>query len=144
SSREERSQILARIASTILERSDELAMAEVQDAGGTIRKANLADVPATAQTFQYYSDLLLQTPDEDVFTEDVPVTSKNVIRREPLGVCACITPFNFPMAAASWKIAPAIAAGNCIVVKPSPYTPVTTLLLGQICRQAGASAGVVN
>jgi aldehyde dehydrogenase (NAD+) len=143
-SREARSQVLARIASLILERSDQLASAEVQDAGGTIRKANMADVPATAQTFQYYADLLLQTPDEDVFTDDVPVPSKNRVLREPIGVCACITPFNFPMAAASWKIAPAIAAGNSIVVKPSPYTPVTTLLLAQICHEAGVPAGVVN
>src|SRR3954452_15770945 len=70
-SREERSAVLAKIASTILERSDELALAEVKDAGGTIRKANMADVPATAQTFQYYADLLMQTPDEEVFTEEV-------------------------------------------------------------------------
>jgi aldehyde dehydrogenase (NAD+) len=142
--REERAQVLARIAAAILERSDELALAEVQDSGGTIRKANLADVPATAQTFQYYADLLGQTPDEDVFTEEVPVPSRNLVKREPIGVCACITPFNFPMAAASWKIAPAIAAGNSIVVKPSPYTPVTTLQLAQICQQAGVPAGVVN
>jgi aldehyde dehydrogenase (NAD+) len=142
--REERARILGVIAAAILERSDELAQAEVQDSGGTIRKANLADVPATAQTFQYYADLLLQTPDEEVFTEEVPVPSRNIVRREPVGVCACITPFNFPMAAASWKIAPAIAAGNSIVVKPSPYTPVTTLLLGEICAKAGVPAGVVN
>jgi aldehyde dehydrogenase (NAD+) len=86
----------------------------------------------------------LQTTDEEIFTEEVPVLSKNVVRREPLGVCACITPFNFPMAAASWKIAPAIAAGNSIIVKPSPYTPVTTLLLAEICQKAGVPAGVVN
>jgi aldehyde dehydrogenase (NAD+) len=142
--REERAQILARIAAAILQRSDELGLAEVQDSGGTIRKANLADIPATAQTFQYYADLLSQTPDEEVFTEEVPVPSRNIVRREPVGVCACITPFNFPMAAASWKIAPAIAAGNSIVVKPSPYTPVTTLLLAEICHQAGVPGGVVN
>jgi aldehyde dehydrogenase (NAD+) len=143
-SREERAQVLAKIASLILERGDEFAQAEVSDAGGTIRKANLADIPATAQTFQYYADLLGQTPDEDVFSEESPVPSTNIVRREPIGVCACITPFNFPMAAASWKIAPAIAAGNSIVLKPSPYTPVTTLMLAELCHQAGVPAGVVN
>jgi aldehyde dehydrogenase (NAD+) len=143
-SREARGQVLAQIAAAILERSDELALAEVTDAGGTMRKANLADVPATAQTFQYYADLLAGGADEEVFSEEVPVPSRNIVRREPIGVCACLTPFNFPMAAASWKIAPAIAAGNSIVLKPSPYTPVTTLLLGEICRDAGAPPGVVN
>jgi aldehyde dehydrogenase (NAD+) len=143
-SNQERAAVLSRIAAAITERSDELALAEVSDAGGTMRKANLADVPATAQTFQYYADLIAAGSDEEAFEEDVPVHSKNIIRKEPIGVCACITPFNFPMAAASWKIAPAIAAGNSIVVKPSPYTPVTTLLLAEICAQAGVPAGVVN
>jgi aldehyde dehydrogenase (NAD+) len=142
--REERAQILSRISAAVMERGEELALAEVQDAGGTIRKANLADIPATAQTFQYYADLLMQTPDEEAFTEDVPVPSRNLVVREPLGVVACITPFNFPLAAASWKVAPAIAAGNTIVLKPSPYTPVTTLLLAEICAQAGVPPGVVN
>jgi aldehyde dehydrogenase (NAD+) len=140
----ERAAVLARAASLITERGDELAQLEVSDAGGTIRKANIADIPATAQTFQYYADLLTQTADEETFDEAIPVPSQNIIRKEPIGVCACITPFNFPMAAASWKIAPAIAAGNSIVLKPSPYTPVTTLVLGEICKQAGVPDGVVN
>jgi aldehyde dehydrogenase (NAD+) len=143
-SREERAAALGRIAAIIMDRADELARLEVLDAGGTIKKANIADVPATAQTFQYYSDLLSGHADEEVFEEQVPAPSRNRVRREPLGVCACITPFNFPMAAASWKIAPAIAAGNSIVMKPSPYTPVTTLLLAEICKQAGVPDGVVN
>ncbi|HZS41212.1 MAG TPA: aldehyde dehydrogenase family protein [Polyangia bacterium] len=142
--RAERAAALSRIAAIILERAEELARFEVLDAGGTMRKANLADVPATAQTFQYYADLLSGSSDEEVFDEQVPVPSRNIVRREPIGVCACITPFNFPMAAASWKIAPAIAAGNSIVLKPSPHTPVTTLLLAEICHQAGVPAGVVN
>jgi aldehyde dehydrogenase (NAD+) len=142
--REARAEVLARIAALILERSDELALAEVTDGGGTLRKANMADIPATAQTFQYYADLLLSTPDEEEHSEDVPVASRNLVRREPIGVCACITPFNFPLAAASWKIAPALAAGNSVVIKPSPYTPVTTLLLGELCHQAGVPAGVLN
>jgi aldehyde dehydrogenase (NAD+) len=140
----ERAEVLGKIAALILERVDQLAEYEVSDGGGTIRKANLADIPATAQTFQYYAELLASTPEEEVFDEQVPVPSKNIVRREPLGVCVGITPFNFPLAAASWKIAPAIAAGNSIVIKPSPYTPVTTLVLAEICHQAGVPAGVVN
>jgi aldehyde dehydrogenase (NAD+) len=142
--RAERAAIIGRIATLITERGDELAQYEVADAGGTIRKANLADIPATAQTFQYYADLIASTSDEEEFEEASPVPSRNVVRKEPLGVCACITPFNFPMAAASWKIAPAIAAGNSIVLKPSPYTPVTALVMAEICSQAGVPDGVVN
>jgi aldehyde dehydrogenase (NAD+) len=140
----ERAEVLAKIAALILERGEELVDLEISDGGGTLRKANLADIPATAQTFQYYADLLAATPEEEIFDEEVPVKSKNVVRREPIGVCACITPFNFPLAAASWKIAPAIAAGNSVVLKPSPYTSVSTLVLGEICHQAGVPAGVVN
>jgi aldehyde dehydrogenase (NAD+) len=142
--RAERAEILSRIAATVLERAGELTLAEVQDAGGTMRKANIADIPATAQTFQYYADLLGTTADEEAFDEQVPVPSRNIVRHEPVGVAACITPFNFPLAAASWKIAPAIAAGNSIIIKPSPHTPVTTLMLAEICHAAGVPAGVVN
>jgi aldehyde dehydrogenase (NAD+) len=140
----ERGAILGKVAALILDRAEELALAEVTDSGGTLRKANVADIPATAQTFQYYGDLIAETPEEDVFEENVPVNSRNIVKREPLGVCACITPFNFPMAAAAWKIAPAIAAGNSIVVKPSPYTPVTTLMIAALCSEAGVPPGVVN
>jgi aldehyde dehydrogenase (NAD+) len=140
----ERAEVLAKISALIMERGEELVELEVADGGGTLRKANLADIPATAQTFQYYADLLTTTPEEESFVEEVPVKSQNVVRREPIGVCACITPFNFPLAAAAWKIAPAIAAGNSIVLKPSPYTPVTTLVLAALCHEAGVPAGVVN
>jgi aldehyde dehydrogenase (NAD+) len=140
----ERAAVLSQITTLIFDRAEELALAEVSDAGGTIRKANLADVPATAQTFLHYSELLAGEKDEEEFEESTPVPSRNIVRREPIGVCACITPFNFPLAAAAWKIAPAIAAGNSVVLKPSPHTPVTTLLLAEICQQAGVPAGVVN
>jgi aldehyde dehydrogenase (NAD+) len=140
----ERAEVLSKVGALILERSDQLADYEVSDAGGTMRKANIADIPATAQTFQYYADLLGSLPEEELFDEQVPVPSQNVVRREPIGVCVGITPFNFPIAAASWKIAPAIAAGNSLIIKPSPYTPVTTLVLGEICHEAGVPPGVIN
>jgi aldehyde dehydrogenase (NAD+) len=143
-SRAERAEVIGRIAQILFDRAEELALAEVQDGGGTIRKAQMADIPATGQTFMYYAELLAGLTDEEELSETTPVPSRNLIRKEPIGVCACITPFNFPMAAASWKIAPAIAAGNSIVLKPSPYTPVTTLLLAEICHQAGVPDGVVN
>src|SRR5262245_45959080 len=80
----ERGAVLGRIAQLVLERADELAALEVTDAGGTIRKANMADIPATAQTFQYYADLLSSLPEEEVFDETVPVPSRNRVRREPI------------------------------------------------------------
>jgi aldehyde dehydrogenase (NAD+) len=142
--REERAAVLERIAAGIFESQADLAAAEVQDGGGTIRKANTADVPATAQTFMHFAALLRSSPEEEEHEEFVPVPSKNILRREPMGVCACIVPFNFPLAAASWKVAPALAAGNTIVLKPSPYTPVTALMLADICTKAGVPPGVLN
>jgi aldehyde dehydrogenase (NAD+) len=140
----ERAQVLADVAAAIFDRADELAQAEVRDGGGTMRKATLADVPAAGQTFLHFAELLGSLDEEEAFTETTPVNSRNVVRREPLGVCAAITPFNFPLVGAAWKIAPAIAAGNSVVIKPSPHTPVTTLLLAEICHKAGVPAGVVN
>jgi aldehyde dehydrogenase (NAD+) len=142
--REERSAIVGAVGARILERADELALAEVQDSGGTMRKANTADVPMASQTFAYFADVLAQSPEEEELEECIPVPSHNIIRREPYGVCGCIVPFNFPLCAAAWKIAPAIAAGNTVVLKPSPHTPVTALLLAEICHEAGVPAGVVN
>ena len=74
----------------------------------------------------------------------MPVPSRNIIRREPAGVIAAIIPFNFPFAAASWKVAPALAAGCTLVLKPSPYTPATATMMAQICHEAGVPAGVFN
>jgi acyl-CoA reductase-like NAD-dependent aldehyde dehydrogenase len=142
--REERSAILMAAGMRILERMDELAQTEVFDAGGTMRKAQLADVPTAAQTFMHYAELLAATPEEEEHSSEVPAPSRNIIRSEPLGVCACIVPFNFPMCAASWKIAPALAAGNTVVLKPSPYTPATALLLAEICHEVGVPDGVLN
>jgi aldehyde dehydrogenase (NAD+) len=143
-SNEEKAAILEGIAGGVFARQDELAAAEVADSGGTLRKANTADIPATAQTFTHYAELLRNAKDEEEFEESIPVPSRNIVRREPVGVVGAIIPWNFPMAAASWKIAPAIAAGNSLVLKPSPYTPVTALLLAEICSQAGVPDGVVN
>jgi len=142
--REERAAILNIIAAAIFDRTEELALAESLDGGATLSKSTTADVPTAGQAFLYYAELLAGAADEERFTEETPVKSTNVVRREPYGVCACITPFNFPLVVAAWKLAPALAAGNAVVLKPSPYTPVTTLLLAELCHQAGVPPGVVN
>ncbi len=143
-SREERGAILQAVGAAIFDKQDELSLAEVQDGGGTIRKAGMADIPATAQSFFYFGQLIASTSEEEAFDESTPVTSRNLVRKEPIGVCAGITPWNFPIMTAAWKIAPALAAGNTIVVKPATNTPVTALLLAEICTQAGVPDGVVN
>jgi len=142
--KEERAEVLNRVASAIFERQDELAAAEVQDGGGTIRKAMSADVAGCAQTFMQYAGVLLGDEEETVYEEQIPVPSRNIVRKEPIGVCVGIIPWNFPLIMASWKIAPAIAAGNTVVIKPATNTPVTALMLGEICKQAGVPDGVVN
>ncbi len=142
----ERGEVLKKVAAAIMERQDELAAAEVQDGGGTMRKAIFADVPGTAATFQLYGEMLT-APDfsvETEATETSPVPSRNIVRREPIGVCAGIIPWNFPLIMASWKIAPALAAGNTVVIKPASVTPTSALMLGEICTQAGVPAGCVN
>ena len=142
--REARAEVLERLAELMQDRQDELVFAEVADGGGTFRKACTADIPASAETFQYYAELLRETPEEEVKGYNIPVNSRNIIRREPLGVVACIVPFNFPLAGASWKVAPALAAGNSVILKPSPYTPVTATMFAELAHEAGVPAGVFN
>jgi aldehyde dehydrogenase (NAD+) len=140
----ERGAILSRVGDLLVERQDEIVMAEVQDAGGTFRKGNIADIPASMQTFQYFGELIANAELSRTEEEFVPVMSRNVVKHEPIGVVAAIVPWNFPLAAASWKIAPALAAGCTMVLKPSPYTPASALLLAEICTAAGVPAGVLN
>jgi aldehyde dehydrogenase (NAD+) len=145
---EERGAILQNVAAALFERQDEVAAAEVQDGGGTLRKAMSMDVPGAAQTFMHYGQYISGEEYKGMLLEEydemIPIPSKNLVVREPIGVCAGITPWNFPLIMASWKVAPALAAGNCVVLKPASVTPVTSLMLGEICTKAGVPAGVVN
>lgn len=143
-SRAERGELLIKVSLLVQERMDDLVMAEVQDSGGTFRKGYTADITATADTFRYYGELIAELEPDRVEEADYPVPSRNLICREPFGVVGAIVPFNFPLASASWKVAPALAAGCAMVLKPSPYTPVTALMLGEICAEAGVPAGVLN
>lgn len=142
--REQRADLLDAVATQIYEIQDDLVDAEIADNGSTLRKAGTADIPTCAGAFQYYAQHLRETSDEEAFVEEIPVPSRNLVVQEPFGVVGGIVPWNFPCAAAGWKIAPALAAGNTIVLKPSPYTPVTALLVAEACRDAGIPPGVVN
>ncbi|MCB9532934.1 MAG: aldehyde dehydrogenase [Myxococcales bacterium] len=140
----ERAAVLNRLADLFVEHQDELVDLEVADAGGTFRKGHTADIPAAMQTFQYFAEIAAATPTELAFEEEVPVPSRNLICREPIGVVGAIVPFNFPFAAASWKVAPALAAGCTIVLKPSPFTPSTAVKMAELATLAGVPDGVFN
>jgi aldehyde dehydrogenase (NAD+) len=138
-----RSDFLLKIAAKIQERAKEIAEIEARDSGAVIRKA-LADVSLGAHTFRFYAKLADRSPFEPVPSEGSLYISSNFVLREPVGVCGQIIPWNFPFLMAVWKIAPAIAMGNTVVLKPSSETPLSALKLAQIIDEAGIPPGVVN
>lgn len=141
--REERSGLLKRISDAINRKSHELELLEVDDSGSTIRKAK-EDVYLSARAMNYYAKLASVDPQENIEGLSKPGFSKNLLLREPIGVVAAITPWNFPLKMAVWKLGPALAAGNTIVLKPSEVTPVTAMELAVIIHEAGFPPGVVN
>jgi acyl-CoA reductase-like NAD-dependent aldehyde dehydrogenase len=108
---------------------------------GKIIVESRGDVNASANCFEYYGNLATQ-----IWGEQIPMNGPllDYTLREPVGVCAQIVPWNFPLLMAAWKVAPAIAAGNTVVLKPASVTPITAIILGEICREAGIPDGVVN
>lgn len=141
---QERAAVLRRIADGIRERQQVLAELEVRDNGKPLPEA-LWDIEDTAGCFDFYADLaegLDEEREQPVFLSDARFSS--VARKEPVGVAGAIIPWNFPMLMASWKVAPALAAGCCMVLKPSEVTPLTALELADIADRAGLPAGVLN
>lgn len=139
---EQRSQILARIASLITENLDQLAKAEAIDNGKPLSLATSVDIPRAATNFQFFSSALTQFSNEA--HESTGLNAINFTLRHPIGVVGCISPWNLPLYLFTWKIAPALAAGNTVVAKPSEVTPMTAYLLGDICTKAGLPKGVLN
>ncbi|MCU0268816.1 MAG: aldehyde dehydrogenase family protein [Acidimicrobiales bacterium] len=141
----ERAEKLRAIAQLITDNQAELSEIEALDGGGTIRKAMLADVPGAASTFEWYARMAEEN-DEQVELEGSPFPiSQNYKRYEPYGVCTGIIPWNFPFIMASWKVAPALAAGNTSVLKPASYTSLSALKLGQLIAEADIlPPGVLN
>jgi aldehyde dehydrogenase (NAD+) len=138
----ERAALMLKVADLVKEHGKELAELEARDSGATIRKAKTADVGMVISTFRTFAELAAKEDDEEPLAHGP--ASLNYLRREPIGVCAAITPWNFPIQMASWKIAPAIAAGNSVVLKPASYTALTSLELGRLCLEAGLPEGVVQ
>lgn len=139
---DERSSILSKIATLIKEKLPELAVAEAKDNGKPLSLATAIDIPRASSNFQFFANAITQFSSEA--HESVGLGAMNFTLRQPLGVVGCISPWNLPLYLFTWKIAPAIAAGNCVVAKPSEVTPMTAYLLGEICNEAGLPKGVLN
>ena len=139
---DERSRILLKIAQLITEKQSELAAAESKDNGKPLALATAIDIPRASANFRFFANAITQFASEA--HESVGMDAMNFTLRQPLGVVGCISPWNLPLYLFTWKIAPALAAGNCVVAKPSEVTPMTAFLLGEICNRAGLPKGVLN
>lgn len=139
---ERRSSILHKIADGIEARMDKLVSAESRDNGKTLTLARKVDIPRAVSNFRYYAQAITQFSNES--HENIGSKSINYTLRKPLGVVGCISPWNLPLYLFSWKIAPALATGNCVIAKPSEVTPMTAFLLSEICQEAGLPSGVLN
>ena len=137
----DRGRILLKIAGLIERNKDELALLDTLDNGKPINETTNADIPLVIDCFLYYAGWA-----DKIHGETIPVRGDffNYTLREPVGVVGQIIPWNFPLLMAAWKIAPALACGNTIVLKPAEQTPLSALRLGEICQEAGLPDGVLN
>jgi acyl-CoA reductase-like NAD-dependent aldehyde dehydrogenase len=136
-----REKIIWRIGELIERNKEELGMLESLNNGKTYREALRGDIPPAYDIFYYYAGWARK-----IYGETIPVDGNylNYTLREPVGVVGMITPWNYPLLLAAWKVAPALATGCSMVVKPSEMTPITTFKLGEYCLEAGVPPGVVN
>ncbi|MEU1737069.1 aldehyde dehydrogenase [Streptosporangium sp. NPDC020145] len=139
-SRAERARLLHAIADGVEARLEDLAIVETTDNGALLRSHLRGVMPRVAHNFRFFADWLLELGHEDFETRG----HTNHVSWDPAGVCALITPWNAPLMLATWKIAPALAAGNTVVLKPAEWTPLTASLLADITAEAGLPAGVFN
>ncbi|HEX8706993.1 MAG TPA: aldehyde dehydrogenase family protein [Pyrinomonadaceae bacterium] len=137
----DRGRLLYKLSQLIEQHAEELAALETADNGKPIRESLYIDVPQVVENFEYFAGYATKIEGETI---PVPGQMFNYTLREPLGVCGQIIPWNFPLLMAAWKLAPALAAGNTIVLKPAEQTPVTAMELGKLIQEAGFPDGVVN
>ncbi len=136
----ERSQFLNKIADAIDAHAEELAELETLNGGKPLRETNY-DIADAAYCFRYYAGLITKPSGQSI---DVPAPSVTTVVREPIGVCGQIVPWNYPLLMAAWKLAPALAAGNTCVLKPSEFTPLTAVRLAELLHDLKLPEGVVN
>jgi aminomuconate-semialdehyde/2-hydroxymuconate-6-semialdehyde dehydrogenase len=133
--------ILMKVAQGIEDNLEAFAQAESMDNGKPVWLSRSVDIPRAIQNFRFFATAILHFGSESHYMEGVAV---NYTLRQPIGTVGCISPWNLPLYLFSWKIAPALATGNCVVAKPSELTPMTAYLLSKICVEAGLPAGVLN
>lgn len=136
-----RKEVLLRLAQLLRENLQELALLESLDMGKLVADAATIDVPGSAGIFQWYAEAI-----DKLYDEVAPTGSGDLVlvRREPLGVVGAVVPWNFPLDMATWKCAPALAAGNSVVLKPAEQSPFSALRLAELAMEAGLPAGVLN
>src|SRR5213592_4766861 len=137
----DRGRLLYKLSQLIEEHSKELAALETSDNGKPLRESAYVDLPQVAENFEYFAGWATKIEGETI---PVPGQMFNYTLREPVGVCGQIIPWNFPLLMAAWKLAPALAAGNKVVLKPAEQAPVTALELAKLIQEAGFPEGVVN
>src|SRR5204862_4745094 len=137
----ERGRLIWRIGEKLLEKADDIARLETLHNGKPIFESRQIEVPASAECFQYYAGWA-----DKIHGETIPVKGNflTYTLREPVGVVAAIVPWNFPLLLTSWKVAPALACGNTVIIKPASQTPLTALALAEIAAEAGLPPGVLN
>ncbi len=138
---QKRFRILIRIADIIEQNLNAFAHAESIDSGKPLAMANSVDIPRAHQNFRFFATAILHFASESHHMEGKAI---NFTLRQPLGVVGCISPWNLPLYLFSWKIAPALATGNCVLAKPSEVTPMTAYMLSKACIEAGLPPGVLN
>jgi aminomuconate-semialdehyde/2-hydroxymuconate-6-semialdehyde dehydrogenase len=137
----ERSNILLKISTRIDKHLDQLALAETIDQGKPLWLSKRVDIPRARDNFHFYATGAIHLSAEAHATENAAI---NYTLRQPLGIAGCISPWNLPLYLFTWKIAPALAAGCCVIAKPSEITPMTAYLLSELCIEAGLPKGVLN
>src|SRR3954452_20013519 len=137
----ERGRLVRKLGERLLDRADEVARLETLHNGKPISESRHIEIPAAAECFEYYGGW-----SDKVMGETIPVKGNHLTYtlREPVGVVAAIVPWNFPLLLAAWKVAPALACGNVVILKPASQTPLTALALGELALEAGFPPGVLN
>ena len=138
---EQRSKILVKFSEGIEKRMEQFVAAESRDNGKPITLARHVDIPRAVSNFHFFATAILHFSSESHYMEGVGI---NYTTRKPIGIVGCISPWNLPLYLFSWKIAPALAAGNCVIAKPSEVTPYTATMLGEIAIEAGLPPGVLT
>ena len=140
-SKQDRSDILMKLADTIEKHFDELVKAESRDNGKPESLAANVDIPRAPANIRFFAGAILHNSSK---MHEMDGMAINYTLRQPIGVAACISPWNLPLYLLTWKVAPALAAGNTVVAKPSEVTPMTAFLFSKICIEAGLPKGVLN